>query len=129
MFFVSDKEGSHVEECKNLILTSNLNLALCYLKINETFEAKNAATSALEIDPKNEKALFRRGQAYLALGEAHLAAKDFTEVLNVDPTNKAAQTQLAVCNKSMREQLQKEKKIYANMFEKFAKMDTQVNLN
>lgn len=97
--------------------------------MNEPFEAKNAASSALEIDPKNEKALFRRGQALLATAEAHLAAKDFQEVLNIDPNNKAAQAQLAVCHKSMKEQLQKEKKIYANMFEKFAKMDTQVNVN
>lgn len=95
--------------------------------MNEAFEAKGAASSALEIDPKNEKALFRRGQALLALGEAQVAVKDFQEVLNIDPNNKAAQTQLAVCHKSIKEQLQKEKKIYANMFEKFAKMDTQVN--
>lgn len=97
--------------------------------MNEPFEAKGSATSALEIDPKNEKALFRRGQALLALGEAQTAAKDFQEVLNIDPNNKAAQTQLAICHRSMKEQLQKEKKIYANMFEKFAKMDTQVNVN
>lgn len=95
--------------------------------MNEPFEAKGAACAALEIDPRNEKALFRRGQALLATGEAQLAAKDFQEVLNIDPSNKAAQAQLAVCQKSLREQLQKEKKIYANMFEKFAKMDTQVN--
>lgn len=96
--------------------------------MNEPFEAKGAASSALEIDPKNEKALFRRGQALLTLGEAELAAKDFQEVLSIDSSNKAAQTQLAICQKSLKEQLQKEKKIYANMFEKFAKMDTQVNV-
>lgn len=123
----SDTEGPQADERKSLLLASHSNLALCYLKLNEHFEAKNAATSALEIDPKNEKALFRRGQALLALGEAHQAIKDFSEVLQLDPSNKAAQSQLAICQKSIREQLAKEKKIYANMFEKFAKTDTQVN--
>lgn len=99
------------------------------MKLNEAFEAKTAANSALEISPKNEKALFRRGQALLSLAEAKLASEDFAEVLKLDPNNKAAQAQLAICTKSLKEQLQKEKKIYANMFEKFAKMDTQVNTN
>lgn len=89
-------------------------------------EAKLTATSAIKINPKCEKALFRRGQALLALGEAELASKDFIEVLKLEPTNKASQMQLTICTKKMREQLKKEKSIYANMFEKFAKMDTQV---
>lgn len=89
-------------------------------------EAQTAATSALQIDPNNEKALFRRGQALLGVGEPQLASDDFTQCLKIDPNNKAAQSQLAICAKTLKEQLQKEKKIYANMFDKFAKMDTQV---
>ncbi|GJQ77441.1 FKBP59 [Trypoxylus dichotomus] len=118
-------EDPYSEDRRALILSSNLNLALCYLKLDEPFEAKNSATSALEIDPKNEKALFRRGQAYLAIGEPQLALDDFKALLLIEPNNSAAKAQLAVCNKTLKEQLQKEKKIYANMFDKFAKMDTQ----
>lgn len=81
----------------------------------------------MEIAPNNDKALFRRGQALLAIGEPKLASEDFAQILKLDPNNKASQAQLAICTKSLKEQLQKEKKIYANMFEKFAKMDTQVN--
>lgn len=109
-----------------MLLASNLNLALCYLKLNEPFEAKNSATSVLDIDPKNEKALFRRGQAYLAIGEPQLASTDFKLLLEVEPNNTAAKQQLSICNKALKQQLQKEKQIYANMFDKFAKMDTQV---
>lgn len=121
-------EGPQSEERKALLLSSNLNLALCYLKLNEPFEARNAATSVLEIDSNNEKALFRRGQAYLAIGEPQLAADDFKTLLSVEPNNSAAKVQLALCNKTLKEQLQKEKQIYANMFDKFAKMDTQVKI-
>lgn len=129
VFLYVGTEDSPKEEQKALLIAVHSNLALCYLKLKEHFDAKNSATSALELDPKNEKALFRRGQALLALGEAELAVKDFTEVLNLDPNNKAAQSQLATCQQTIREQLKKEKKIYANMFEKFAKTDTQVNAN
>lgn len=128
-FLESDKDNGVAEERNSLLLASYLNVALCNLKLQNYFEAKNAATSALQIDPFNEKALFRRGQAYLSLGEPTLASKDFTECLKVDANNTAAKAQLAVCSKILKEQLQKEKKIYANMFDKFAKMDTQVKTN
>nr|XP_022905761.1 FK506-binding protein 59 [Onthophagus taurus] len=120
-----EKDGPHGDEQKSLLLSANLNLSLCYLKLNEPFEARNSATSALDIDENNEKALFRRGQAHLSLSEPQLAANDFAALLKVEPNNSAAKSQLAQCNKTLKEQLQKEKKIYANMFDKFAKMDTQ----
>ncbi|KAJ8969796.1 hypothetical protein NQ317_003301 [Molorchus minor] len=120
-----EKDEIHAEEIKSLLLASHLNVALCQLKLKDYFEAKSAANSALQLDPNNEKALFRRGQALLNIGEAEAAFKDFQECLKVDPNNNAAKTQLAICSKTVKELLQKEKKIYANMFDKFAKMDTQ----
>ncbi|XP_017783113.1 PREDICTED: FK506-binding protein 59 [Nicrophorus vespilloides] len=122
--FKKDPESA-TEEQKALVLSSNLNMALCYLKSNNMFEAKNAATEALLVDPDNEKAHFRKGLALLNIGEAQLAADAFTTVLKIEPTNKSAQLHLNACNKTLKEQLQKEKKIYANMFEKFAKKDLQ----
>lgn len=115
------------EERIQLQLSANLNLSLCYLKLNDYFEAKNTATAAINLDPKNEKAFFRRGQALLALKEPEEASKNFMEVLSLEPNNQAAKAQQAICTKTLRDQLQKEKKIYANMFDKFAKTDTQVN--
>lgn len=118
-----------MEEKKTLLLSANLNLALCYLKINDYPEARSAATAAIELDPANEKAFFRRGQALLNIGDAEVAVDDFKKVLELEPNNKAAQNQLTVCQNIIKQQLQKEKKIYANMFDKFAKMDTQVKPN
>ncbi|KAJ8912897.1 hypothetical protein NQ315_011220 [Exocentrus adspersus] len=124
-YLENEKDSAIAEERNSLLLASYLNLALCHLKLQDYFEAKNAATNALQIDPFSEKALFRRGQAFLNIGEPNLASKDFSECLKIDPNNTAAKAQLAACSKTLKEQLQKEKKIYANMFDKFAKMDTQ----
>lgn len=129
--FVSDAEGDKeiLDEIESLNLAAHLNLALCYLKIGDNFEAKASATEALELAPDNVKALFRRGQALLKLGEPKLASEDFQKCLKLDPGNKAVQTHQALCVKTLKEQLQKEKKVYANMFDKFAKMDAQVKSN
>ncbi|CAG9858142.1 unnamed protein product [Phyllotreta striolata] len=124
-YIESDTDTDTEDERKSLLLASHLNIALCHLKLNEHFEAKSSASSALKIDPNNEKALFRRGLAFIQLGEPALASQDFNRCLEIDPNNNAVKAQLAECSKTLKEQLQKEKKIYANMFDKFAKMDTQ----
>ncbi|KAG5876264.1 hypothetical protein JTB14_013001 [Gonioctena quinquepunctata] len=124
-FLESDTDKGLEKERNALLLASYLNIALCQLKLKDYFEAKASATSALKIDPDNEKALFRRGQAFLNIEEPKLASEDFLKILQLDPKNTAAKSQLDLCNKTLKEQLSKEKKIYANMFDKFAKMDTQ----
>ncbi|XP_063911396.1 FK506-binding protein 59 [Zophobas morio] len=121
----SQKDDDLQKEIDALILAAHLNLSLCYLKIEDNFEAKTSATAALAIDADNVKALFRRGQALLKLGEPKDASNDFSQCLKLDPENSAAKTQQALCAKTLKEQLQREKKVYANMFDKFAKMDAQ----
>lgn len=119
------------EERNNLILSTQSNLALCYLKTDQNIEAKNACNKVLEIDPKNEKALFRRGQALLNLASPDIALKDFQYVIQIEPKNSAAVKQISVCNEMIKKELAREKKLYANMFDKFAKKDREVceNLN
>lgn len=126
VFFLDAELATDIESLK---LAAYLNLSLAFLKLGENFEAKSSATSALKLDPENVKALFRRGQALLKLKEPKLASEDFSKCLKLDPGNTAAQTQLQICTKTLKEELAKEKKVYANMFDKFAKMDAQVKTN
>jgi len=122
----SDFEGDFKKARDNIALTTYLNLALCYLKTDQSVQAKEQCNKALELDPHNEKALFRRGQAYLDLASPEFAIEDFQEVLKIQPKNTAASKQIIICNNLIKKQLAKEKKLYANMFDKFAQEDKQV---
>lgn len=52
------------------------------------------ADKALELDPENVKALFRRGCAHSNAEDWSLARNDFLHVLSLDPNNQAAQVEL-----------------------------------
>lgn len=80
----------------------------------------------MEIEPNNVKAFYRRGLSYLAGGEPQLALDDFNKVQEVEPENKAAINQITMCKHAIKEYHTKQKKLYANMFTKFAAADTQV---
>lgn len=120
-----EEEGE--KERKSLLTVAHLNAALCHLKLQEHFEAREQCDKALELDPKSDKGLFRRGQAYLGLGEPEKAQGDFQAVLKIDPNNKAASNHIVICGQKLKEQKIREKKIYANMFDKFAARDREVS--
>ena len=52
---------------------------------------------------------------------------DFNKVLELDPNNKAARNQILIANAKIREIREREKKIYAGMFQKFAQADAKVS--
>ena len=65
-------------------LAANLNLALVYPKFDENLKAINAATAALELDPKNEKAFFRRADARVSTKDYEQAKNDFKKVIEIN---------------------------------------------
>lgn len=73
------------------------------------------------------KALFRRGQAFQALGEIENALADFQRVHEIEPENKAASNQILVCKAKIKEYHEQEKSRYRNMFSKFAAADGTVS--
>ncbi|XP_044025932.1 peptidyl-prolyl cis-trans isomerase FKBP5 [Siniperca chuatsi] len=118
--------GSGVEQQKRIqdfILTSHLNLALCFLRIKEFSQVVENCNKAIEIDESNEKALYRRGVARLLRNEFSLAMADFQQVLQVNPSNRAARAQISTCQRKIKEHHEQDKRTYANMFQKFAERD------
>lgn len=61
------------------------NMAACYLRQAKWEKVVYAASKALTLEPKNLKALYRRGEAYLELGRNQLAAIDIDNALDLRP--------------------------------------------
>jgi len=99
-------------QCADTTLVSSLynNRAMAQLKVGaampegslERFssfkQALKDTTTVLKTEPDNVKALFRKGQAYMGLDEYEHAARELAEVVKLQPTNKAAKTELAQAN-------------------------------
>lgn len=62
------------------------------------------------------------------MNDFDLARADFQKVLQLYPSNKAAKAQLAICYQRIRKQLAREKKLYANMFERLAEEEYKVRV-
>lgn len=119
----SSLQGEEEDKAKALRLAAHLNLAMCYLKLQEPNPALENCDKALELDSNNEKALFRRGEALFVMKEFDRAKADFQRVTQLYPANKAAKSQIMLCQKHIKEQHEKDKRLYANMFQKFAERD------
>ncbi|XP_068579475.1 peptidyl-prolyl cis-trans isomerase FKBP4 [Cebidichthys violaceus] len=112
------------KKAKALRLAAHLNLAMCFLKLQEPNQVLENCDKALELQASNEKALFRRGEALFGMKEFDKARDDFQQVAQLYPANKAAKSQVSLCQKRIKEQHEKDKRIYANMFQKFADRDS-----
>ncbi|EPQ17353.1 Peptidyl-prolyl cis-trans isomerase FKBP5 [Myotis brandtii] len=117
---LSEKESKASE---SFLLAAFLNLAMCYLKLREYTKAVECCDKALGLDSANEKGLYRRGEAQLLMNEFESAKGDFEKVLAVNPQNKAARLQISMCQKKAKEHNERDRRIYANMFAKFAEQD------
>uniref|UniRef100_A0A3Q3WP42 peptidylprolyl isomerase n=1 Tax=Mola mola TaxID=94237 RepID=A0A3Q3WP42_MOLML len=80
------------KKAKALQLAAHLNLAMCFLKLQEPNQCICANISFVQLYP----------------------------------ANKAAKSQVVFCQKRIKEQHEKDKLIYANMFQKFAERDSKV---
>ena len=86
-------------------------------------EARNLCDKVVDENPTVAKGYFRRGEALLALNEFELAKDDFIKVQELEPDNKAAKNKVAICLHNLKLLKEREKKTFANMFDKFAKID------
>lgn len=111
-----DVSPTEQEEVNALKLPCHLNIALCCAKINRHKQAIENCTKALEIEKANVKALFRRAQCYAQEAKLVEAKADLEAALTVEPANGAVKKELAVVERKIQLQKEKEKKLYAKMF-------------
>ncbi|XGW01851.1 hypothetical protein V3C99_014162 [Haemonchus contortus] len=104
----------------DLMLAAYLNLSLTASKMGEMLDCIKYCDKALELSPTNVKALYRKAGARAALSDFDEAKKIYERILELDPENKAAAQQILVVRQMMKEQLERDKKRYKNLFSKIS---------
>ncbi|KAG8198691.1 hypothetical protein JTE90_015515 [Oedothorax gibbosus] len=99
-----------------LVLPCILNSAACKLKLKQYDKALEDCDEALDIEPKNPKALYRRGQAFHGKGDYDRSLTDLHEALRLAPHDKSVISELAAVRGEMQAYKAKEKKAYAKFF-------------
>ena len=118
---ISLKDEKEAERA-SLLQAGRLNLAMCKIKVNDWMEVRNLCDKVVEENPSSVKGYFRRGEALVALNEHDLAMRDFEKVLELDADNRAAKNKVAMCVHQIKANKQKEKKTFANMFDKVSRL-------
>ena len=80
------------------------NRAFSRLRLDNFLTAQEDCDKAIALDPKNIKAIHRRGLSYVGLLEFFKARKDLRVVLQVKPNEQSALKALEVCEKFIREE-------------------------
>jgi len=96
----------------------DLNMALCKIKMEKWTEAIDNCKMVLNLDKNNVKALYRKGLAFIGLGEYEKATEDFKAVIQLQPNNSEAKNQLEVIKRLELEQREKSKKFNEKMAQK-----------
>ena len=78
--------GSRFKEFQAMLLPILLNCSQCALNRAEFERADSYCSVALDIDPANTKALFRRGRARIGHWEPEGARADLQRVVEIDPS-------------------------------------------
>lgn len=109
------KEEEH-EQAKVLKLTCLNNLAQCFLKLEMWSKAADNCSAALDLDPANAKALFRRAQARMETKDYEAAVADLKACLAVNADDKAVAKLLEKGEKAIKAAEAKQKKVFSKMF-------------
>lgn len=111
-----DLTPSDQEEVDKLKLSLYLNLAQCYLKLEQWPKAIANCRDALAIDPANPKALYRRAVAYEKEKNIDAAVADIKLALKHAPEDKAIAKLDEKLKLILKRQVEKEKKMWSRAF-------------
>lgn len=110
---LDETRSNSLRKMKSLILT---NSAACKLKLQDPQGALTDCEYAMQTGVDNVKALFRQGQAHLAMGDIDSALLSLTKASNIEPNDAGIRRELLTVRKKINERNEREKKSYARMF-------------
>uniref|UniRef100_M4BH31 peptidylprolyl isomerase n=1 Tax=Hyaloperonospora arabidopsidis (strain Emoy2) TaxID=559515 RepID=M4BH31_HYAAE len=120
MYDVADEDKKAM---KQLQTTCFLNAAVAYLKVENYAEAVSVATKALNNEPVNVKALYRRGVGRMHLNDLDRAKEDLLAAGKLDPASRDVRRALEMLKEKMKEARQKEKNVFGGLFGKVSMYD------
>lgn len=97
-----NRVGMSWPTASQLYVQLKCNLAQLYLKQKNWEQARHMTTSALEVDPRCQKALYRRALVRIHYAEWFDAKRDLERVLRGFPNNQEAKTKLGEVNDALR---------------------------
>lgn len=111
----------HYDRALGARLPSLLNLSACHLKLGEYHEAISAASQVIAHDPKNAKALYRRGVARHALGQTDEALTDLLAARQNAPGDPGIAQEVAAVKDTIRKEKRAQGQIFKGFVDKAAK--------
>jgi len=103
---------AQVEE-REVRVSLHLNSAMALLKLEQWEKALASSKAALDVQPENVKALYRKGVAGARLGRVDGAVVDLQKALKLEPANRDAKRELARLTDIVRRKRLEEKKRFS----------------
>ncbi|KAM1648521.1 hypothetical protein FF1_009789 [Malus domestica] len=111
-----DEEGKIFANTRNLL---HLNVAACFLKMGECRKSIETCNKVLEANPGHVKALYRRGMAYITLGDFEEAKRDFNTMIKLDKSTEPDATAALLKVKQKEQEVEKKvRKQFKGLFDK-----------
>lgn len=116
-----DMSEENKAEAKALKQAAEANKAVVHMKLGNWSEVHLACDTVLKEDRGNVKAIYRRAQAQLHLRNFLDSIADCKKVIELDATNKEARALLKQAQAGQKEEDNKTKGLYANMYKALGK--------
>ncbi|CAH9124329.1 unnamed protein product [Cuscuta epithymum] len=110
---IDEDQSSYMRKMKSQIFA---NSSACKLKLGDIRGALLDADFAMREGENNAKALFRQGQAHLALNDIDSAVESFKKALELEPNDAGIKKELAVAKKKIADRREQEKRAYSKLF-------------
>ncbi|KAK8626848.1 hypothetical protein V6N13_134478 [Hibiscus sabdariffa] len=111
---IDEEKSSGLRKTKSQIFT---NSSACKLKLGDLKGALLDTEFALRDGENNVKALFRQGQAHMALNDVDAAAESFKKALQLEPNDGGIKKELAAATKKINDRRNEERRRYRKMFQ------------
>ncbi|XP_059647752.1 peptidyl-prolyl cis-trans isomerase CYP40 [Cornus florida] len=111
---INEDKSACLRKIKSQIFT---NSSACKLKLGDLKGALLDTDFAMRDGEDNVKALFRQGQAHMALNDIDAAVESFKKALELEPNDGGIKNQLAAATKMINNRRNKEREAYRKMFQ------------